>query len=202
MPKRFLANGLAAYLDFTIGSLLVVLLASAFAVELSWWQILIGGFLALLPDMDIAPMLIIGRTPRFDHRQTILHRPAVVLPLVALLGYIVGGSFWSLAGLILVLYHFLHDVDWAGRRYGVAWFWPFSNQFWGPYGSFTPPTDISHETWLQDHWLQPSRLSVVELGLSFVAGILLGLWLGIILTWWFWTIVLLAVAVPLYVWYG
>ena len=202
MHRTYLANVLAAYLDFTIGCCAIVVLAVTFSVELVWWQVIVGGLLALLPDIDIAPMLIVGKTPRFDHRQSIFHRPILMLPVVALLGYLIGGTFWALASAILVLYHYLHDIDWSGQRYGIAWFWPLSKQFWGPYGFFTPPTTVSHETWLKDKWLQPSHLSIIELSVALVAAIFLGVLLGVITTWWFIGTLLLAAAMPLFVWYG
>jgi hypothetical protein len=201
MVKPFLANGMAAYLDFTIGCLLVVLLAGAFHVELLWWQVLIGGLLALLPDIDIAPTLLLGKSPRFDHRQTIFHRPLPILAAVAALGYWLGAAFWASAAVCLVFYHYLHDIDWNGNRYGVAWFWPFSEHFWGPYGRFMPPNNLSHETWLKDTWLQPSPQSVTELTIALIALLFLGLLLGLLTSWWFIALIVLAAAVPLTVWY-
>jgi hypothetical protein len=200
MPRKILANGMAAYLDFSIGCLIIVLLGFTFNTELLWWQILLGGLLALTPDIDVVPTLIRGRTPSFDHRQTIFHRPMLVLATVTILGYLLGGTFWAIACFVLVLYHFLHDVDWFGNQYGIAWLWPYSSQFWGPYGSFSPPT-ISHETWLKDNWLQPSRLSISELGLALLCMIILGTLMGLLTNWWFLLLLILAYSIPLIVWY-
>lgn len=200
--RNYLANILAAYLDFTIGCLGVVLLAQGYGYELMWWQILLGGVLALLPDIDITPILLLGQNPQFDHRQTIFHRPLVMIPVVSLTCYAFGGSFWALTAVACLLWHFLHDVDWFGRRYGVAWFWPFSKHFWSIYGAFTPPSNLAHQDWLASHWLRPTQLSVTELSFALLSAICAGLLLGILTTWWFMFIIAVAALIPLFTWFG
>ena len=162
------ANGLAATLDYSVGVFGITLIATAYDYSIAWWQILIGGVLALLPDFDLQPAVLSGQSAWYDHRQTLLHRPLLVLPLGSVVAYLLGGSFWALAAFVLILWHYLHDIDWCGTRYGVAWLWPFSRQYISHYGWFAPPPATDHHEWLQRHWLQPSQMSITELSVASV----------------------------------
>ena len=54
MPALFfVATGMAAFLDFSMGALIVFTAGSATGVEIQVWHIAMGGILALLPDFDL-----------------------------------------------------------------------------------------------------------------------------------------------------
>jgi hypothetical protein len=164
--KYLFANLLAATLDFSVGVFGISLLAYLYNYELAVWQVFLGGVLALLPDLDLVPTVLLGTNSTFDHRQTLFHRPILILPAAVALSWVLGGQFWAIAAGVLVFWHFLHDTDWFGDRYGVAWFWPVSNRFWSIHGSYSPPVVAPHHSWLEANWLQPSVLSLRELGVS------------------------------------
>lgn len=192
--KHFFANILAGSLDFAVGCFIVTTLATLLSHELAWWQVTLGGILALLPDLDLVPLVLFNRPLLNDHRQTLFHRPILLIPVAAGLAYALGGVFWLIASLIATTWHFVHDTDWSGQeRYGIAWFWPFTSYFVAPTGFYTPPQPLPHETWLATNWLQPSAMSRFELitttGLLLITAILynialLSIFLGFILLVW------------------
>jgi hypothetical protein len=137
----------------------------------------LGGILSLIPDFDLVPSVLFGVSPTFDHRQTLFHRPLLVLPIVIALSYLLGGEMWLVITAICVSGHYLHDTNFIGTEYGIAWFWPFSKQYWSVFGSFTPesPESGSHHEWLRKNWLRPSFMSIREIFVGLV-GVGISLW--------------------------
>jgi hypothetical protein len=166
--QRFLflsANVLAGFLDFTIGALIVVIIESMFGASIVPWHLIAGSALAVLPDFDlIVPILL--DTVRGDHHQTLFHRPMVMLPTSIMIGWFIGGGVWaSIAGLC-VFWHFLHDTRGLGGG-GIAWFWPFSEQYWSLRGTQNPRSvKVDYHEWIYNNWLRPSILSVREVALG------------------------------------
>jgi hypothetical protein len=172
-------NALAAFMDFGIGTAVATLVAYSYGVSLPWYLVFLSGVLALVPDFDLVPSVVFGVSPTFDHKQTPLHRPLLVLPLVITGAYLFGGEMWLVIAAICVSGHYLHDTNFIGTNYGIAWFWPFSHKFWSAFGSFTPePYDEngSHNEWLRENWLRPSFLSVREISIGLV-GLSITLWM-------------------------
>jgi hypothetical protein len=163
----FYGNALAGFLDFSVGVLIATLTAHFFGVELAWWQLWVGGVLALLPDFDIAFLILAEKRVNSDHHKSPLHKPLLMLPLVGLIGYAIGGDYWELTALLCVLWHFIHDTPGFGGG-GIAWAWPISKKYWSLTGAH-PLIHASHEEWIRDNWLRPSRMSVREVGLGTLA---------------------------------
>jgi hypothetical protein len=172
------ANALAAFMDFGIGTAITTLVAYSYGVTLPWYLVFLGGILALVPDFDLVPSVVRGVSPTFDHRQSIFHRPFLVLPVIIFSAYVFGGVMWAVIAGMCVLGHYIHDTNFTGTDYGIAWFWPFSHKYWSVFGSFIPETfeTGSHYEWLKKNWLRPSYLSIREIG-SGLLGLSLALWL-------------------------
>ena len=192
------ANGLAAVMDFGVGALIAVLLLQLFSLPVTPLALLLGGTLALLPDFDVVPSILLGRNVYFDHHQTLLHRPLLVLFIIGLVSYFLGGEVWLYISLACLVYHYFHDTGYFSLVTGIAWLWPFSPRpvsWWGFYDQI--PSD--HHVWLKRFWFQPTLKSVTELstGVAALAGAILiaglsNIWLllplffvVIILTLWF-----------------
>lgn len=158
------ANGLAALMDFGVGAFIAVLMAPFFGSEPTLFHLLFGGVLALLPDFDIVPTIFQGKSVAFDHHQTPLHRPLLMLTLVPATVFFFGGVLYASIAYTCLLWHFLHDTQWT-RTYesGIAWLWPFSGAYWSIYGPHAPVYTTDHHEWLRRYWLIPSRRSVSEI---------------------------------------
>ncbi len=83
---------------------------------------------------------------------------------------------WALITGLCVFGHYIHDTNFVGTNYGIAWFWPFSHQYWSVSGSFTPEVHVgSHHEWLLQNWLKPSVLSLREISIGLL-GLGVALW--------------------------
>lgn len=161
------ANGMAGFMDLAVGMLIVASLGTLFSLEITFYHLLIGGFFALFPDMDIVGDVIKGKAPESDHHLTLFHRPLVVLPTLALLTFLFVGSEWAVIVFSCVFWHYLHDTKWQSGLGGIAWFWPFTPQYWSPMHGFEPPREYTaHHDHLKKYWLVPSSLSLFELSIG------------------------------------
>lgn len=173
----YIGHFLAACMDFAMGILIVSILGSIFSVEIPLWVYVLGAFLAVLPDMDIILDVLKGSDLQgWDHHLTIMHRPTVILPTVAVIGAFLGfflGSplFYSLVFILCVFWHYLHDTKGFGGG-GIAWLWPVSRMYWGFSGGEIPEEVRTREEPFYLEWIKPTALSVRELG--FVVIILTG----------------------------
>ena len=176
--RFLLGNALAAVMDFGIGTALAAGIGTWYGVSLPWYLVCTGGVLSLLPDLDLVQSVIRGVSAPFDHRQTPFHRPLLVLPLAIGVAYLLGGEMWAVIAGVCVFGHYVHDTNFVGTSYGIAWFWPFSPQYWSVFVSFTPEVfeSGSHHDWLRQNWLRPSLLSIREIGVGLV-GFGIALWL-------------------------
>lgn len=164
------ANALAAVQDFGVGIFIVALLASLCGVEILPAALLLGGVFALLPDFDVLPPILMGREVQHDHHTTLLHRPLFVLSVSGAGLFAIGGTFWALAGVICITYHYLHDTAWTRpAQTGISWGWPWSDQCWSWWGAYQRPSHQPHYAWLKRYWLQPSYLSCFEIGVGLAA---------------------------------
>ena len=170
----YAGNLMAAVMDAGIGMLITSVTSLYFGITLTMPALMLGAFLALLPDLDLVPSVLRHATITFDHRQTLLHRPLLLLPVVTLFSFWLGGTLWAIIAFTCVLWHFLHDTNFVDDTYGVAWLWPFSNQFWSVRGFFEPPVPLSHEEWLKKHWLRPTDVSLRELGIGAATALVAG----------------------------
>lgn len=165
----FCANGIAAFMDFGVGALIISLMTLAFDVPLPPWYLLVGGTLALLPDFDIVLPIIEGENIKSDHHQTLAHRPIVLLPLVTTIGFLIGGWFWAVTAAVCVFWHYVHDTKGFGGA-GISWFWPCSQKYWSPlYGAEEPQTPLGHHAMLRELWLRPSSFALCEIAIGLIS---------------------------------
>jgi hypothetical protein len=171
------ANAMAAFMDFAVGTLITVLVAFMLGHPLLWWEPLVGGVLALLPDFDVLIPFVIssvtGRPFKHNHHESFLHWPFMMLPIVLIVGIFISGEywhtdkFWTLTALLCVLAHYLHDAAGMGEH-GPGWFLRRQQKYWSRLG-IVEPADPDHEHWIRTNWLQPSKLSLWELSLGAIA---------------------------------
>jgi len=164
--RFFAQNAQAAFIDIAMGIAIVAVVTHYTDTDVTILSFLLGAWLAILPDHDIVPTILRQKYVTFDHRQTLLHRPFLVLPVVTWVFLVVMGETWALVAFLCVFWHFLHDTNWTGTNYGVAWFWPFSNAYWSWWGSYFPTNLLSHEEFLECYWATPTTTSVISLFLS------------------------------------
>lgn len=188
---KLAANGFAAFLDFGVGTLLVSLMSMRLDYEVQWWQCLVGGMLAWAPDSDVIWMFLRRGKVYGNHHEFVTHRPLFGIGIAALVGYLAGGTFWTLTAAICVGWHYIHDTEGLGGG-GIAWFWPFSRKYIS-FSGFKDPDKFlmaegtgKHDDWLKDVWLQPSGTSVTELGVGSLAigsaaAIIAASWWGLML---------------------
>ena len=163
------AVGMAAFLDFAIGVLIVSLVARVFSMNVQLWQVALGGILALLPDFDmIYPLVRKKYAGAEDHHASLMHRPLLVLPVATGAAWWFGGTLWASITFLCVFWHFLHDTKQFGDA-GLAWFWPFSKKEWSLVGSEDPPQNPKVVDWIYGRWLTPSPMSFLEITIGAVA---------------------------------
>lgn len=128
--------------------------------------------LAVLPDFDIIPAILLNQEGIENHHTTLMHRPLVVLPAAALAALTLGGSAWALVAFLCVAWHYLHDTPPLSPG-GIAWLWPIDRRFMSLYGAQEPhPGALKHEEWIKACWLRPTLRSTSEIGIGLVALIL------------------------------
>jgi hypothetical protein len=168
---KYAGHFFAGCMDFAAGVLVVSVVGAVCGVEVPLWAYPLGAFLAVLPDMDIIlPVLRASNLLGWDHHQTIMHRPVLVLPTVALLGAVIGfalgnPAFYSLLFFLCVFWHYVHDTRGFGGG-GIAWFWPVSRFYWGLFGGEVPEDVRDRDTPFYFEWLSPTSLSVREFFLA------------------------------------
>jgi hypothetical protein len=159
--RYLLANGLAGYLDFCVGTLIAALVCAAFGVHPTLLALALGGVLALLPDFDIV-WPILTDTLTHNHHHSLMHRPAFLVPVVACAGWLVAGALGAALAAACVLWHFVHDTPPFTLHNSVAWFWPLQKKL------RREPT-VGHHEWLERYWLRVSTLLMVEVGAGTLA---------------------------------
>lgn len=166
--------GMAALLDFATGTLIVTLLGAG---NVPWWYLLIGGALALLPDIVRFPMKLIW--PRISayrgEHESPDHWPMLMLPTCTLVALALSGPFWATTTLLCLLWHYTHDME--IRRWdtgGIAFYAPLVRDLYFSWWEgfypreksmiFSPAADT--KTWIARTWLTPTPHSKTELAAS------------------------------------
>ncbi len=157
---------MAGFMDFCIGAYIAQVLLYINEVPWAWWPIFVGGFLALLPDMDIAFQILRGRVVG-NHRESLMHMPLLIIPSAVVAAWIVGGNLWALIAFLCVLWHYLHDT-----LEGIKWFSPFFSQSFFCYRGRVPLEAGNHASFVQKVWLVPNPRTLIEW--SFGCGALYG----------------------------
>jgi hypothetical protein len=122
-------NILALLADWANGIFAVLLAAAIVGIDPLWWHFIVGIVLAMSPDIDAIPELLMrGRVSASaahtrDHR-TFLHYPIISLPLGFLAAYTFG--YWGLVWCISLCLHLLNDL--YGTGWGLALFYPLSTR--------------------------------------------------------------------------
>lgn len=213
------ANMMAAFLDFAVGCfivschimILVLFFPQSptgsniwFTMHILWgfpdvfvplFVLTAGGLLALLPDLlDFAYPLLIkgGVSDDYNHRETLAHKPLVVLPVAIAIAWILGdilwaGNFWAITAGLCVTWHYLHDT-WPLSGGAIKWLWPFSNRYISWRGFEKVDTKITpYSEWMQKNWFVPSRLSRTEI---FIGSVLFSASVSVLLynQWWIWVL--------------
>jgi hypothetical protein len=174
MKKMFYlaANGMAAFMDAAVGSLIAVLIALLLGHPLSWWEpFAIGAIFGLLPDFDIlVPIIwtgITGHKLKHQHHESVMHWPLVVLPAATVVVWYFFGEYWGVAAFFCIAMHYIHDMVMMGYD-GPGWFVRLHRTYWARRGA-VEPADSDHKHWIAVNWLRPSLLSVREIAIGDIA---------------------------------
>ena len=153
-------------LDIGVGILLSLGVAELFGVEATPLLIVFGIACALLPDIDILTIPLLGKW----HHRTHTHFPLVYIPFV-ILAFIFIDPVYATLFTLGVYAHLVHDT--FGIGYGIAWLWPFSKRKF----LFFAPTDSvpSDSNWVHHYYFRLDLLAYIEYGVLFVALLLLAL---------------------------
>jgi len=187
-------SGMGAFLDFSVGVMITALAASVIGMQLEPWQLAVGGVLGFLPDFDIIPLILRRKYATVaDHHATIMHRPAILLPLATMVAWMLGGQFWAITTALCVSWHYIHDTKWLGDS-DIDLFWPLPAWVTG----YREPPRVDLIDWLQWRWFKPTKFALTELVIGSV-GLLIGVshmlghfvavvavflcWVGFILVW-------------------
>ncbi len=161
-------NAMVAFLDFAVGVFIAAMVYQSAGLTAPILALIVGGILALVPDFDIVPTLLRGEVADFDHRQTIFHRPLLMIPVVTYIAFLFGGELWLLIGFLAITWHFIHDTDLSGRGlHGVGWLWPLSRCHWSWYGPHSV-IETTHDQFIKQYWAKPTLHSMTEIGLGTV----------------------------------
>jgi hypothetical protein len=121
-------NILSILADLANGIFAILLATYLTGEGVVWWYFPIGMALAMSPDIDAIPELLLrGRVaaspehPR-DHR-TFLHYPMVSIPLGLLATWFV--PFWGLVWLLSLVLHLINDL--YGTGWGLPLLYPFTS---------------------------------------------------------------------------
>jgi hypothetical protein len=199
------ANLLAGFPDMAAGTLTAILIAFLMDHPISTGGSILeafawGAFWLVSPDLDIVlPILRRGFTGRpfaFDHHQTWLHWPVVMLPFAAIVTFFFFGPFWGVVACVNLCLHYVHDAVYMED--GVRWFFRLTRRSASRLRSKDAPK--TPDEWIEANWLRPSRLSIYEIligmsSLSVAAALasgntVIGLiifnvcWIGTTLFWW------------------
>ena len=182
-------------LDIGVGILLAIWMNWVFGVQLSFWFVVFGAVLVLLPDVDFFIELLkhgsVGGREVREHRN-ITHFPIIYIPVVAVIFAVwgpAGAIFFGLA----VFAHFVHDS--AGIGWGIKWLWPFSRKAYKCFsekdGAFSrrllvawTPDELvevaakhGHPDWFRYIYLRPHPINVLESGFFLMSLVALYLYL-------------------------
>ncbi len=129
--------------DIANGIFATVLAGLITHTEVLWWYFLIGIPLAMLPDLDAIPELLVrGKVSSsnvhiHDHRDG-LHFPILFLCAGLLLACYLG--FFGYLFLFATMLHFVNDL--YGTGWGIPIFWPLSKRKYKFFGSKVNQSEI------------------------------------------------------------
>lgn len=174
-------------LDIGVGILLSLGVAEYFGIEATPLLIAFGVACALLPDIDILTIPLLGKW----HHRTHTHFPIVYIPL-ALFAFIFLPPIYATLFTLGVYAHLIHDT--FGIGWGIAWLWPFSKRkylFFPPKDHYESPSHIAtwlpeeepalvssrhRNNWVYHYYFRPNTLAYIEYGVLVASLIILALY--------------------------
>ena len=144
-------------LDIGIGILLALGAAEFFGVQATPWLIAFGIAAALLPDIDIITIPLLGRW----HHRTHTHFPIVYVPLF-ILAFLVVEPLYATIFTLGVFAHLIHDT--FGIGWGIAWIWPFSKRKFLLFPAKDRRERFGHINWIKQYYFRPNPLAYIEYG--------------------------------------
>ncbi len=122
-------NLLPLLADWVNGMFAVLIVSYWFGVDPTWWYFLIGIMLAMSPDIDAIPELLVRRRVAAssehvrDHR-TFLHYPIIALPVGVIAMQVFG--YWGAVWFVALGLHLVNDL--YGTGWGLALLYPLSTR--------------------------------------------------------------------------
>jgi len=167
-----IATGMAMFQDLAVGAFIAAAVASLSGITIEWWHLAVGAFLAVLPDFDfVVPIfrrLAGGKPVEGNHHESVLHWPTFMLPVATALAWLAGGSFWAAAAFTCLLFHYIHDAYTLDPKDSLGWLFRLRPSYWSRLG-IEDETNTEYGEWIEGWWLQPSKTSVLEIGIGSVA---------------------------------
>jgi hypothetical protein len=186
--------------DFGHGILLTIFVATIFDIEATLQLFLFGLIFSVIPDLDGIKEFIRFKNIGGSKGRAKDHRDGLHFPLMWLLASFLFVYLNPVLGTLFflcVFAHFLND-SWGGG-WGVQWLWPFSKKSYKFFSgkdedakidaddvviSWTPEEKtkaievLGNPNWLEDIYLKPTKISIIEYGTFVVAVIVLLIYLN------------------------
>ena len=129
-------NLLPILADIANGIFATVLAGVVTSTEIVWWYFLIGIPLAMLPDLDAVPELLLRGKVASSRENLRDHRDGLHFPILFLIVGIFAGAYFGFFGFLFLFATMLHFVnDLYGTGWGIPLFWPFSKRKYKFFGS-------------------------------------------------------------------
>lgn len=197
---------MAGFLDLAIGTLIATVVGSVMGMPMNVWNLIIGGFIALAPDIvEMVKSHLKGKNPLANgHHESWDHWPVSMMFYGVALGLVFGGWYWGSVSFLCLLFHYTHDMEFWGSG-GIPFFAPIDLRYFAWWrGFYDPQTSVMYkpetelDPWIQRNWLRPSWMSVREmtfgsLALALSSSMILGFkvgfflfafcWIGTVLVW-------------------
>jgi hypothetical protein len=174
-------------LDIGVGIVLALGAAESFGVEATPWLVVFGIACALLPDIDILTIPLLGKW----HHRTHTHFPILYVPL-SILAFLLVEPLYATIFTLGVFAHLVHDT--FGIEWGIAWLWPFTPRKFLVFPSELKPTHGVLATWLpsesperretaqhasswvRHYYFRPNLLAYIEYGVLAIALVILAIY--------------------------
>ncbi len=170
-------------MDVGMGILIAIVLGGILGIPVTATWIILGILFALLPDID----LLLTRNKVIcgvigAHRSA-THYP-VLHVFLAYVVFIIAGKHVVILYAISIFYHLFHDTFFLG--WGIKWLWPLSQRSlvichdkdgkismniltWLPTEEAAVKEKYRNPNWIQDFYLRPSFISVLEYGIFIIS---------------------------------
>lgn len=196
-PNRLVFLGgmaMTAFLDFSVGTFLAVVIGRLMGIPIHLWYIPIGGLVALAPDIlqiALSPFKKNSEAYSSGAHEEWSHWPIPMIGCGVVLGYLVGDWYGAVLAFFCLLFHYSHDME-MGDTGGIPFFIPFTSKYFSWWRGFYDPATSAmkrpenlFEPWVRRNWLRPSAMSLREIGLgtiafSFALGMAISPFIGIL----------------------